>query len=296
MEEQDDPIFNQVVAACTNHHIKEIMSFKFDWNNEAIAQFFATLYVEEVGDARNMHWMTVGDWYSISYDDFAHRLGFGREDQNCPKIHLSQPLDEQEMKFMYAPGVEGNTRHINRLYTFYSVLNCLCRKIICSRDGDPTNISYAKNLLANKRGGALYFSVIDFVWEEIKGISMNPQKNCSFAPYIMFIIEEVTNRDFPKDGFHMPFRPFPTKKPLICPSLISSPPRSNSITQQQQQIEELVKLVMVTRGSLPLDSMGNLLPQSRSCLVYYLTCIALTMPMRQGYMSKERLRRSSKEI
>jgi hypothetical protein len=55
MEEQDDPIFNQIVATCTNLHMKEIMGFKFDWNKEAITQFFATLYVEADGNARKMH-------------------------------------------------------------------------------------------------------------------------------------------------------------------------------------------------------------------------------------------------
>jgi hypothetical protein len=56
------------------------------------------------------------------------------------------------MKFMYAPGQEGNAGTINGLYTFYLVINRLFRKTICPRDGDPTNIShYAKNLLANIR-------------------------------------------------------------------------------------------------------------------------------------------------
>jgi hypothetical protein len=65
------------------------------------------------------------------------------------------------------------------------------------------------------RDGAPPFSVMDFVWEEIKGISMNPQKTCGFTPYLMFIIEYVTGKNFPKEGKHMPFRPNPTKKPLI---------------------------------------------------------------------------------
>jgi hypothetical protein len=53
------------------------------------------------------------------------------------------------MKFMYASGQEGNAGTINGIYTFYSVLNMLFRKIICPKDGDPTNISqFTKNLLA----------------------------------------------------------------------------------------------------------------------------------------------------
>jgi hypothetical protein len=92
-------------------------------------------------------------------------------------------------------------------------------------NGDSTNISqFAKNLIANRRDGAPPLSMVEFVWEEIKGTSLNPQKNCSFAPYFMFIIEDVTSRSFPKEGIHMPFWQNPIKKPLIPPAQASSPP------------------------------------------------------------------------
>jgi hypothetical protein len=32
---------------------------------------------------------------------------------------------------------------------------------------------------------------------------LNPQKNCGFSPYLMFLIEDVTGRSFPKEGIHM---------------------------------------------------------------------------------------------
>jgi hypothetical protein len=104
-------------------------------------------------------------------------------------------------------------------------------KIICPRDEDPTNIShYAKNLLANLRDEASTFSVIDYIWEEIKGISLNSQKNCVFAPYLMFLIEDVTGRSFPKEGIRMPFRPNPTKKTLDTSSSSPLPSKSRSNT------------------------------------------------------------------
>jgi hypothetical protein len=74
------------------------------------------------------------------------------------------------------------------------------------------------------RDGAPPLSVMDFMWEEIKGISLNPQNNCGFVPYLMFIIEDVTGRNFPKVGKYMPFKPTPTKKPLISPTQVSTPP------------------------------------------------------------------------
>jgi hypothetical protein len=81
------------------------------------------------------------------------------------------------------------------------------------------------------RDGAPTFSVIDYIWDEITGISLNPQKNCGFTPYLMFIIKDVTNRSFLKDGFHMPLRTTPTKKPLIPLAHASSPPRVDPTPQ-----------------------------------------------------------------
>jgi hypothetical protein len=49
MEGKGDIIFNEVVAACRANHLREFMAFQKNWNNEIIAQFFATLYIEERG-------------------------------------------------------------------------------------------------------------------------------------------------------------------------------------------------------------------------------------------------------
>jgi hypothetical protein len=231
LEDQQDTIYNQVIAACESHHIKKLMGVHYDWNIEVIAQFYATLFIEEAEDVNAMHWMTKGKWYHITFDEFATRFPYGQVDKDSFRIHIHNPLEENEIKFMYAPGQEGNAGTINGLYTFYSVLNRLFRKTICPRDGDPTNIShYDKNLLANLRDGAPPFSVIDYIWEEIKGISLNPQKNCGFAPYFMFLIEDVMGRSFPKEGIHMLFRPpiLQTTLDTSSSGLLPSKSRSNT--------------------------------------------------------------------
>jgi hypothetical protein len=61
MEEQQDPIYDQVIVACESHHLKVLMGAQYDWNVEVVAQFYATLYIEEGGGARKMHWMTEVD-------------------------------------------------------------------------------------------------------------------------------------------------------------------------------------------------------------------------------------------
>jgi hypothetical protein len=88
----------------------------------------------------------------------------------------------------------------------------------------------------------------------------------------MLIIEDVTNRSFPKDGFHMSLRITPTKKPLIPPAQASSPPRADPTPQQQYEAAESVRsagyipvrLVWVTRGSLQLNKEKILLPNQKA--------------------------------
>jgi hypothetical protein len=77
MENKHGHIFDEVVAACKAKHLREIMAFQKNCYNEIIAQFFATLYVEERGDTRKFHWMAEGRWYEITYEHFARIFGFG---------------------------------------------------------------------------------------------------------------------------------------------------------------------------------------------------------------------------
>jgi methionine aminopeptidase len=69
MEEQQDPIYNQVITACESHHLKHLMGVHYDWNIEVIAQFYATLFIEEAACVRRMHCITEGEWYNIGYCD-----------------------------------------------------------------------------------------------------------------------------------------------------------------------------------------------------------------------------------
>jgi hypothetical protein len=101
MESKHDPIFDRVIAACTARHLRDILAFKKDWNNEVMAQFYATVDFEEYGDTRKLHWMTKGQWSEVSYAQFARLLGFGRKDASRIGIHMTPKLDARKIKFMY---------------------------------------------------------------------------------------------------------------------------------------------------------------------------------------------------
>ena len=71
-------LVDHAIAICQRTGVYEIMEFQHDWNIEVVAQFYATLFVEE--DVRRMHWMLEGQWYSVDYNAFAALLGFSEED------------------------------------------------------------------------------------------------------------------------------------------------------------------------------------------------------------------------
>jgi hypothetical protein len=103
MEGKYNTIFDEVVGACRAKHLRDAMVFQKNWNNEIIAQFFATLYVEERGDTRKFHWMIKGRRYEITFEQFARIFGFGRNDANRIQIHFASRHDASRMRFMY-PG------------------------------------------------------------------------------------------------------------------------------------------------------------------------------------------------
>jgi hypothetical protein len=102
MEGKHDMISDEVVATCRAKHLRDVMSFQNNWNNEIITQFYDTLYVEERGDTRNFHWMTKRMRYEITFEQFARLFGFGRNDANHHKIHYALCHDANHHKIHYA--------------------------------------------------------------------------------------------------------------------------------------------------------------------------------------------------
>jgi hypothetical protein len=78
MENKHDPIFDGVIAACQANHLRDILAFKIDWNNEVIAQFYATVCFEEHGVTRKIHWMTESKWYEVSISTLLDFLDLGK--------------------------------------------------------------------------------------------------------------------------------------------------------------------------------------------------------------------------
>ena len=52
MKAKNEPEFNKVIKACELFGLTDIMSFRYNWNEEVLAQFYATffysIYTDEI--------------------------------------------------------------------------------------------------------------------------------------------------------------------------------------------------------------------------------------------------------
>ena len=140
--------------------------------------------------------MTEDERYHITFTEFVALFRLGDVDMTYPKLHDAGVLEPKEMHFMYPKNMRSSWGKVSGLYTYYGVLNRLFRKTLTPRDGNPSDvILFQRNLMAAMRPGAPQFSVGDFIWQEIKLLSENFQKICSYSPYIMHMIWKVMGKN-----------------------------------------------------------------------------------------------------
>jgi hypothetical protein len=231
MARKNDPIFNEVISNCERQRVKVLMGFRWDWNKEIIAQFYATMHFGHIGTERAMIWMTNGQRYSITFPRFLRCFGIMAGDKDLRQLHDEGELDKNALHLMCPRGELANYGKVKNLYTYYATLNRLLRVSITPRDGNPSEITkFQKNIMVALRLGAPEFSVGDFIWQEIKHLSEDPKKICSYSPYIMYMIEKVANTEFPKNVTHKPLKLNPSKNPRL-PS-----PRAEQASSHEEEI------------------------------------------------------------
>jgi hypothetical protein len=155
-------------------------------------------------------------------------------DKDLRKLHDEGELDKDELHIMYPRGEHANYGKVKNLYTYYAALNRLLRVSITPRDGNPSEITkFQKNLMVALRPGDPEFSVGDFIWQEIKHLSEDPKKICSYSPYIMYMIEKIAKTEFPKNVTHKPLKLNPSKNPrLPSPRVEQAPGHEEQILEE----------------------------------------------------------------
>jgi hypothetical protein len=148
--EIDLPVVREVQDASRRMHLTSIMSFNCDWNEEVIAQFYSTLYVNR--SIKTFHWTIQGKPFYVEYAYFASILVFSNADLTRERIHEEENvLDDGELHFMY-DSAYGDIKFgtIYGLRPYYKLLNQLFRYTLYPKSGDSDNISnMSKNFCKN---------------------------------------------------------------------------------------------------------------------------------------------------
>ncbi|KAK3136487.1 hypothetical protein QOZ80_5BG0436290 [Eleusine coracana subsp. coracana] len=265
--------FLEVIEACKHHGVYDLMALQYPWNKEVITQFFSTVFFTTHGSNPNMSWMTNAERYSVTYKRFAAILGLQQCLKSSKCIHEETVMSPDDMFSMYERGVLAAPPNVYGFLPFFTVLNRCVRKTLGPQDGDASSVpSNLRNLLARLHGKAK-FNAFDFIWEEIYNISITPSRSCCYGPYIMKMIEEVSEITFVKDVPHKPLRP---QKPVALVSSRStrddndSPPRhyphpAISFTREEREyfgiterdIEEATGAVGESEGESDGDGNGH---------------------------------------
>nr|AAV44188.1 putative polyprotein [Oryza sativa Japonica Group] len=251
MRKKNNEVFNQAMQVCHNKNLGDILALEYDWNEEVIAQFYATAFF---GSTRKgtpyVKWMTEGVRHKISIAQFAEILGLEDEDLNRPNIHSEAPLPLIKTKFMYtknAPRTCMGPTH--GLHPNYKVLYSIFRWSLLPKVGDATALpSKHAHLLSRMRYNQPPFSV-KLIWYEIANTILEPKRGCIYAPFIMKMIESVTGVFYIKDGRHNPFRPrVPPSSSSVAPRSIpstsagpssSAPPPSSSSSPIKKALQAI---------------------------------------------------------
>jgi hypothetical protein len=116
---------------------------------------------------------------------------------------VENQLKPNQLPALFYNPILAEASNASTLQSFYYTMNQFFRATIDAKDGDAVVPTYfACNLLTRVMPGGRPFSIMDFIWNELRRMMNDPQKFLPSAPYLIYMIERVTKVTFPKDCKH----------------------------------------------------------------------------------------------
>jgi hypothetical protein len=248
---------------------------EYPWNDEVITQFYATLWVKRVDEEADgydypvMYFFIQGFWHKVSYRRFAHILGFSYEDiqGSTLKVHdIRLPMwEEQEFVHISKAREFWITSNMHRYYRY---LNSLSRMTVLSKGRNQMNVLRESRilLLLLAPNSLARIHMFDIIWEEILCASWYPLKGCLYAPFIMKMIEVVTQTCFEKPIKHSCYVPYwvdsnnPVARTKRAPAGSGGPASSDEPTPHPPHHESSSRTAAASR---PMDRNGRARGQGR---------------------------------
>ena len=198
MKEKNEPEFNRVIRACENFGLSNLMSFRYNWNEEVLAQFHATFFYDIY--TNEIHWMTERRHYRVDFMTFSQILSFGEEERGFTYIHDEPRIEIRDIAYTWIDRRSANGK-VSGLQSYCYILNNLIRHTINPKDGATLDLNgHVRNVLARFSPRGDRFNVPRFMWCELRIAMDDGRKGLPYAPYLMFLIERVIGYKFDKDG------------------------------------------------------------------------------------------------
>jgi hypothetical protein len=202
-------IAQAIYTHCCEFGLSYLMQLSCDWNEEVVAQFYATLYVDD--NASTMHFSLGVKKLSITLSEFAilFRLRGAKDNNtfsNIVCLHDDVELAVSKMSFMYDRAYGAIIYgHPSGLTPYYKLFYLLFWNTLCPRGGNSDKISkYARNLLFQMAPSQPQFNACHFLWSEIIECS-HKDSTCHYAPYIFHLVKHVTKLKLQADIKHKPY-------------------------------------------------------------------------------------------
>ena len=138
MKGKNEPQFNKVIKACELFGLTDIMSFRYNWNEEVLAQFHPTFFYSIYTD--EMHWMTEGRHYRVDFMTFSRILGFGEEERGFTYIHDEARAEIHDIAYMWIDRRSADGK-VSGLKSYYYILNSLIRHTINPKDRAASDLN-----------------------------------------------------------------------------------------------------------------------------------------------------------
>jgi hypothetical protein len=168
--------------------------------------------------------MTDGRHYHVDFVIFSQILGFGYIHRTYSRIHDEPRVEISDIRNLWRDPRKADGKR-SGLESFYYVMNNLIRNTINPKDGAAYDINgYVRNVLAHFPDGDR-FNVPRFILVELSYAMDDGRRGAAYAPYLMFMIERVIGRQFPKDRIHTIYkiektRPAAASQPTRAPTLM----------------------------------------------------------------------------
>ena len=189
--------FGEAKAICEEFGLLPLMEFNHAFDEDLVAQFFATVKLIESEDgARSLTWMTHDRVLTATWAEFAAGIGYSDLPSDASgmfRVHLrDRPMVKDKMvdADLYIAGraLAGSAYDLLptydiMLHIYWSVLN----PKVGNFDQVHGFLVNMMVLTAQKRGKEQQLDVMDYIWHEMHNVVVM-RKTPPFAPYVMKLL------------------------------------------------------------------------------------------------------------